>query len=211
VTDHLLAELARYGISPAGTVPRIFLAPSDRERGREWLSRAGVGEKEKAVFLHPGSGSRRKVWPLERFTALAQTLEERAGARILVILGPAEGVEARTAFEGAGPKAPVFVKGLSILDLASVLAEGRLLVGNDSGVSHLAASLGLTTVAVFGPTDPGLWAPRSERAVVVRRPIPCSPCPQERFFQCHRVDCLRGVEVDDVLKAIRGLARNHDN
>jgi heptosyltransferase III len=210
VTDHLIAELARNGIPPAGTVPRIVLAPADRVRGRAWLSRAGVGEREKAIFLHPGSGSRRKVWPLERLTAVGRVLEKRAGARILVILGPAEGAEARTVFEEAGFRSPVFVKGLSIPDLASVLAEGCLLVGNDSGVSHLAASLGLPTVAVFGPTDPRLWAPRSERAVVVRRPIPCSPCPQERLIQCHHVDCLRGVAVGDVLDAIQSLAGNGD-
>jgi ADP-heptose:LPS heptosyltransferase len=55
---------------------------------------------------------------------------------------------------------------LTLEELAGVLAGGRLCVGNDSGVSHLAAALGTPTVAVFGATDPAVWAPRGERVTI---------------------------------------------
>jgi ADP-heptose:LPS heptosyltransferase len=80
----------------------------------------------------------------------------------------------------------------------------RFFIGNDSGISHMAAALGLPTVAIFGPTDPRVWSPRGEKVVVVRKEIPCSPCPQERFFQCKNFECLKGIEISEVL---RGLER----
>jgi heptosyltransferase-2 len=54
--------------------------------------------------------------------------------------------------------------------LACWLRQARLYVGNDSGISHLAAAVGIPTVAIFGPTDPAVWAPRGAHVAVVRAP-----------------------------------------
>jgi ADP-heptose:LPS heptosyltransferase len=83
----------------------------------------------------------------------------------------------------------------------------RLFIGNDSGISHLAAALGIPTVAIFGPTDPKVWSPKGRNIAVVRQEIPCSPCPQERFFQCRHFECLKGVEMEHVLDGIRSRIR----
>ncbi len=81
----------------------------------------------------------------------------------------------------------------------------RLYIGNDSGVTHMAAALNIPTLAIFGPTDPVLWSPRGKSVVVVRREIECSPCTQERFFQCQRPECLQQLGMEEVLKGLRGL------
>jgi ADP-heptose:LPS heptosyltransferase len=80
------------------------------------------------------------------------------------------------------------VTGVSVPHLAAVLAESRGYFGNDSGVSHLAAALGVPTVAVFGPTDPAVWAPLGPEVSVVA-PRGDAPWPT----------------VDDVLIALRKL------
>jgi ADP-heptose:LPS heptosyltransferase len=69
----------------------------------------------------------------------------------------------------------------------------------------MAAALGLPTVAIFGPTDPRVWCPRGEKVVVVRKEIPCSPCPQERFFQCKNFECLKAIEINEVLKGVERM------
>ncbi|OGP69349.1 MAG: hypothetical protein A2170_01520 [Deltaproteobacteria bacterium RBG_13_53_10] len=104
-----------------------------------------------------------------------------------------------------GPLAPLFLKGLSLLELASVIDGSRLFVGNDSGITHMAAALGVSTVAIFGPSDPKVWSPRGKKVVLVRRKIACSPCSQENFFQCQNIECLKNVEVADVLAGISRL------
>ena len=104
-----------------------------------------------------------------------------------------------------GPAAPILAKGLTLLQLASVMEGCRFFIGNDSGISHLAAALGLPTVAIFGPTDQRVWSPRGEKTFVVSREVDCSPCPQERFLLCKDSGCLRGVEIGDVLEGLKKM------
>jgi ADP-heptose:LPS heptosyltransferase len=105
--------------------------------------------------------------------------------------------------KGAVP--PVLIKGLSLIGLASVIEGCRLFIGNDSGITHLAAALGVPTVAIFGPTDPKRWAPRGKHVAVVRGDLSCAPCSREKFLQCQEVECLNTVEVGDVLAALSSL------
>ena len=108
---------------------------------------------------HPGSGGTQKNWPFERFLALADILES-SGRRITWCRGPAE--EALP----LPPSADILETG-SLTDLARRMAAARAYIGNDSGITHLAAAVGCPTIAIFGPTDPAVWAPSGERVHVV--------------------------------------------
>jgi len=211
LTDHLLKELSRYGFSNSETIPKLYLNESDQIFGKNFWKGKGLTMEERSeiIVLHPGSGSKRKVWPLERFLDLVGYLRKHLYSRMLIVLGPAEGAEIRKTFERMEREmdgtAPILAKGLSLLQLASVMAECRLFIGNDSGISHMAAALGLPIVTIFGPTDQRVWSPRGKKVFVVRREIPCSPCPQERFFQCQHLECLRGIEIGEVLKGLERI------
>jgi len=207
ITDYLLKQLDLYGIRAPESHPKLYLKKSDREWARNFWEGKGMTpeERSKVIILHPGSGSKKKAWPLDRWLNLARTLQDRLGSRMLVVLGPAEGPDVRKAFETAGPNAAVLARGLTLLQLASVMEGCRFFVGNDSGITHMAAALGLPTVAIFGPTDQRVWAPRGEETIVVCRGIHCSPCPQERFFQCKDSECLKAVEVEKVLEGLEEI------
>ncbi len=207
ITDYLLKQLDQYGLSAAQPNPRLYLKKSDREWARDFWESKGVTpeERSKVIVLHPGSGSKKKAWPLDRFLSLARTLQDRLGSRMLVVLGPAEGPDVRKVFEEAGLNAPVVAKGLTLLQLASVMEGCWFYVGNDSGISHMAAALKLPTLAIFGPTDQRVWSPRGEETFVVCRGIHCSPCSQERFFQCRDSECLKAVEVGEVLEGLKEI------
>jgi ADP-heptose:LPS heptosyltransferase len=128
---------------------------------------------------------------------------------MLIVLGPAESMDVQKSFEGKdwqwGATAPILAKDLSLLGLASVMDGCRLFVGNDSGITHMAAALGLPAVAIFGPSDHKIWSPRGEKVAVVRREVSCSPCSQEKFVQCQTLECLSGIEVGDVLRGLGTL------
>ncbi len=207
IIDHLLEQFAQWGLPVTEWNPRLYLKTSDQDWGIKFWREKGLTKKEqeRMIILHPGSGSKRKVWPLERFLRLARTLQEDLNRRILIVLGPAEGAEVQKVFEEMEPEAPLCVKGLSLLQLASVMEGCRLFIGNDSGISHMAAALGLPTMALFGPTDPNVWSPRGEKVAVVRKEIPCSPCSQERFFLCKTLKCLHQIELGDVLKGLEKM------
>jgi ADP-heptose:LPS heptosyltransferase len=207
LTDHLLNQFVQYGLPASRSNPRLHLKESDREWARNfWKSkRVTLEERSRMMILHPGSGSKKKVWPLNRFLDLAHTLQDHLGSRILIVLGPAEGPDVEKAFEGMGPTAPILAKGLTLLQLASVMEGCWSFIGNDSGVSHLAAALGLPTVVIFGPTDQRVWSPRGEKTSVVHRGIPCSPCPPERFLQCKDFGCLRAIGTEEVLEGLQRI------
>jgi ADP-heptose:LPS heptosyltransferase len=201
LTEHLLRQFSQYGFRVRGSSPRLHLKESDHAWGRSFFARWGLTQEErsKVIILHPGSGSKRKVWPAERFLDLSQILRDRLDSRILIILGPAEGPEVERVFKGMDPQVFIQVEGLSLLQLASVMEGCRFFIGNDSGVSHMASALGIPTMALFGPTDPTVWSPRGEKVWVVRSRIPCSPCGRERFFQCSDSECMKEIGVEEVL------------
>jgi ADP-heptose:LPS heptosyltransferase len=211
VSEHLLRELRRYGFSISGQEPKLYVTGADQERGRNECARRGLSatERSEAIVLHPGSGSKKKVWPLDRFVDLALYLQQHLRARILVVIGPAEGKEVQKAFEGSewdgDLRAPLLLGKMSLLELASVIEGCRVFIGNDSGITHMAAALGIPTVAIFGPTDPKVWAPTGEHVVIVQKRIECSPCSREEFVRCQGSECLKGVEREDVLAGLATL------
>ena len=120
------------------------------------------------LWIHPGSGGRFKCAPPAWTKALATHLEAQ-GLSLEVILGPAE-KDLRDLF--SGPKQGTFLP----RDLAEAqrrLSKGRGFVGFDSGLSHLAASLGLPTVAIFGPTPWRYWAPFGPQVLVLVQRCSC--------------------------------------
>jgi heptosyltransferase-3 len=107
------------------------------------------------ILIFPGSGSPGKNWPADKFAELASKLSLSKRASVAVVLGPAE-TSMEPIFRGAG--VPV-LKGLDLPTVAAIARLASLFVGNDSGVSHLAAAVGAPGVVIFGPTDPARWRP----------------------------------------------------
>lgn len=207
LSDHLLKQLTRHGISFSEEIPRLYLTEEDQEWGKKFWAGKGVSQEERStlIILHPGSGSRKKLWPLKHFIDLFHHLQSKPGVKCLVTLGPAEGPEIEQAFAKLNTPNLILAKGLPLVQLASVMKGCRLFIGNDSGISHMAAALGLPTLAIFGPTDHRVWSPRGEKVEVVRKGIPCSPCAEERFFLCKDLECLNTIGVGDVLKGLERL------
>jgi hypothetical protein len=125
----------------------------------------GVERADFAV-IHPFSGSARKNWPIERFRDVAA----RLSMPVRWCAGPEEALDGAVRFE-------------NLRELACWLASARVYIGNDSGITHLAAAVGTPVVAIFGPTDPAMWAPRGERVTIV-------------------TGGLEEIPVDEVLEAV---------
>ena len=111
-----------------------------------------------AVVLAPGSGGVSKCWPKEHWLALAHRLAKQSHA-LQIVVGPVE-TERDDPRSWPWPAGAVeFIVAEQPVRLAQRLESGRVFVGNDSGTTHLAAMLGVPTVAVFVATDPTVWAP----------------------------------------------------
>ncbi|MDI6775132.1 MAG: glycosyltransferase family 9 protein [Verrucomicrobiota bacterium] len=164
--NHLLQPLAELGIEVrGGETPRLRLP----ENGGKTAQGDGYPiEAEKNRFcLHPGSGSPKKNWPAEKFAELARRIRGDKLGSPFFSLGEADNAIGE-ALARLAPDIPV-LRGLDLLDLAGVLATCAGYIGNDSGITHLAAAVGIPVVALFGPTDPQVWGPAGEN-VLAREP-----------------------------------------
>ncbi len=157
----LAGALDEAGIAHADSVPPLASTVEEDEDARRRIDALPPA----FLAIHPGSGSTAKNWPAERF---AQVAERRAGGgRWLLVEGPADAAASATL---ASRDDVLVARGWPVRVLAAALARAGLFVGNDSGVSHLAGAAGAPTIALYGPTDPGLWSPVGPRVSVVRSP-----------------------------------------
>ena len=140
----------------------IYPAEEDREFARDFLGGAGPS----VIALHPGSGSEKKNWPIERWTELGEYLFSN-GSKILVVGGEADAERLRL-LGMAWKDKPVRLSWSLALPHLAALFEGSTFVGHDSGISHIAAAVGARSVLLFGPTDPAVWAPVNESVTVLR-------------------------------------------
>ncbi len=172
-SDYYLTSLEELGL-PEGSATREVRRPLLRLRNKGFTEDRGGGQDLLGVrpflCLHPGSGSESKNWPKENFLELARATLLSLHLPCRVLLGPAE--KAQKAFWASARGASLQVmEGLSILEVCGVLQRATLYVGNDSGITHLAAALGAPVIALFGPGDPVRWAPRGDPVEILRQPI----------------------------------------
>lgn len=153
------------------------------------------------LLFHPGSGDRAKNLPLATWRAAGEILAGEVGLEPLVLAGPVEQER------GEDPTTWPWRRRAcaTLTELLDTLAGASLLLGNDSGATHLAAALGVPTVVVFGPSDPVRWRPLGPRVAVVRSRRGCAPCCGAPPVACDHRSCLDELSAATVVAAARGL------
>lgn len=164
---------------------RIQLEQELLDQGLRWLSDRNWNGRDPIIAVHPGAGSILKRWPLDRFIGLAQRLIEMQN-KILVSEGPAESGLAAQLAKSLSSKAVIQAQLHSLNALAAVMVQSSCFIGNDSGIAHLAAALGIPSIVIFGPTLPKHWAPLGPHVKVLR----------------HQSGLLESVTVADVMRHI---------
>ncbi|MBI3723092.1 hypothetical protein HY251_03935, partial [bacterium] len=160
---------AGLGRANAPAFPVLRASEADLEAARRLLSERGV--RGRFLIVHPGAGGKRKRWPAARFAEAAREARdallsrESAPTEVLVLLGPAELDGPRDPALALPGVARAVFEMPALGELLGLLSLARAFLGNDAGVAHVAAALGTPTVALFGPTDPALWAPRGRGSV----------------------------------------------
>lgn len=168
-TEVLLAPLQQLAIFDADPVPRLRIQPS-RKLESQVASVARAGESAPQLALHPGSGSERKNWPETHWAALLRRLVAQTKLRFLLVGGEAEGGR----LDRLAPLVPTdrleLARSLPLAELAERLQDCVAFLGHDSGITHLAAALGLPGVVLWGDSVEAVWRPRSDRMRLVREP-----------------------------------------
>jgi heptosyltransferase-3 len=181
-----LKPLERLAIFDADPVPRLSLN-SNPDQGRADPAMAGPGravhpessgsrrfsesraERVPTLALHPGSGSESKNWPEANWAALLQHLVRETSVNLLLIGGEAEGERLQRLSAGLPRARTEVAQNIALAELARKLQRECLgFIGHDSGISHLAAALGLPGLVLWGDAAEGIWRPPHEKVAVVK-------------------------------------------
>jgi len=166
----------------------------DRKWTEELLSGTNGGV-EGYIGIVPAAKYEAKRWPLESFSEFVKMLTEQTGYIPVMIWGPGE--EETVDYivrENPGALKPPLI---GISRLGGLIGRMDCLVGVDSGPKHLAVIQGVPTLTLFGPTDPEVWDPMTERHRVIRKDLDCAPC---SLTECPSVECMKSITVWEVFE-----------
>ena len=192
-SDRFLESIGERAGDPSAEAALIL--PADLlDQGKAFLDSRVLFDDRLLALVHPGSGSIHKCMKPKAVASILQWLDQR-GMYPLLLAGPDDYDIVQDVLTHSSTK-PFLLKDLPLSLLAGVLAHVGLYIGHDSGVTHLAALLGVRTIAVFGPTDRHRWAPRGTHVTIVTH-APCL-CPSWAAVKsCSEKVCL-DVSIDEL-------------
>ena len=153
-TEVFLKPLERLAIFDADPTPRLSLQVQPAKRN--------------LIAVHPGSGSERKNWPEAKWVELLQSLLVTTNVNLLLVGGEAEGDRLHRLAARLSAERIQLAQNLPLTELAQLLHSCRAFVGHDSGISHLAAAVGLPGLVLWSDTVEAIWRPKSARVEIVR-------------------------------------------
>lgn len=176
----------------------------DHDRAAASLLDSARGSTRPRIALHVGAGTSAKMWPLERYALLAETLRERHGATLVFVGGQADVDSIERIRARIGEPLLVAAGRLTLLETAALMKRCAAFVGNDSGPAHIAAAVGLPALVIFsGTNEPAVWRPWGEHVAWVQERPFCAPC---GLAVCNRNhECMTPITVEQVRVALTTL------
>jgi heptosyltransferase III len=156
-TAIFLKPLERLAIFDADPVPKIALSPGEELSGK-WIA------------VHPGSGSEKKNWPESHWIELLDNIVQTRSTNILLVGGEAEGDRLERIQSALPPARVQLAHNLPLSGLAVVLMQSRAFAGHDSGITHIAAAVGIPTLCLWGPTKQSIWRPLGSNVRLLNAP-----------------------------------------
>jgi len=152
------------------------------------------------ISVHLGSGSEVKNLPLSKLDRFIKVIDGLYKPKWFLITGPAESKEkrefVRKILSDIKNRAE-HLDSISLLSLLRYLKSSSLFIGNDSGISHLAAFCGLNSILCFGPTNPKIWSPPFKWVRVILSKKKCAPCMD--YHNCKEKDCMKNISLEELI------------
>lgn len=185
---------------------KLTPAPADLAAVAKFARRAG-----RRVLLHPGSRSRFRIWPAERFAAVCDQVQDELDAQVFIISGPGERAIAHEIRAKATSHVVLIDEQYTVGEFAALLSTFDLFLCHDSGPMHIAAGVGVPVVALFGSQNSTIWGPVGEKHTVLQTELPCtclpdtpSPCVRDDSYRNY---CVRKLTVHQVNTAMAKALR----
>ena len=199
-------RLADYlGCSPGESGMTLYTSPAWEQKAEELFGQLGIDPSKPVAGINPGAAfGSAKCWPLESFAAVANALSERMGMRVVVLCGPKEReIADQIAVLAGGGAVSLGRFDVPLGLLKAIVRRLSLMVTNDSGPRHFAASFGVPVVTIIGPTNPEWSDTGYEKGIQLQAKIDCGPCMLRRCPSDHR--CMKEITPEMVIEAAERL------
>lgn len=212
--DSYLEILSRLQIKIEKKNPRIFPDHHDTKFAGNFLLEHGVKKDDILLGVHPGARWDTKRWDHEKFTQVCRILIDGLNAKV-VLMGEDREEEIIRKIKSSLPAMKVIPSvGLTLGELAALIARCDCIISNDSGPMHLASALGVPVVAIFGPTHPKLgFAPLGPASVTLCADVECSPCSLHGKKKCSKESrtCMDLIKPEMVINTVEQLIRDKNS
>lgn len=171
----------------------------------DFFKRNQLETKKPLIILVPGGRWEKKRWPAEFFSKLGFLLSKELQAGIVMVGSSQE----RSLVQGIKKSMQVpsaVAIDIPLSNLVGILGKSDLVVTNDSGPMHIASAAGIPVVALFGPTNPDLTGPYTERQLVISKNMECSPCYRKRCIQ-NSFECMESITVEEVFEGVKHILK----
>ena len=199
--EYFLGLARAVGIDPQKAAYEFRVSDAGREKAAEILKEGSLKEKESFIAINAGGNWDLKRWPAENFAELGDRIYDKLNFKV-VLTGAVKDIELCKKISGLMRRKPILLCGKTDLNtLGAVFEKAKWVISNDSGPMHIAAGIGASLVALFGPTSPEITGPYGNGVcVVLHKDIGCTtPCYR---LSCNDNKCMKAITVEEVLRAI---------
>jgi predicted lipopolysaccharide heptosyltransferase III len=197
-----LAATEALGLSGLVPEPQISVSRDAKNAVKSLLQEAGVDPDKPFVCLHPGARWWFKSWPAERFGALADRIQTDTQAQALFLGSERDRGVIGDIATAMRTSCRNLVGRTRLQDLAAILSRALLMISNDNGAMHIAATMSTPVVGLFGPSDPAIWGPWGIGHRIFYKQIDCRSCFHPDCFR-GEANCMRLISLDEVWEAVR--------
>ncbi|MBI5190012.1 MAG: lipopolysaccharide heptosyltransferase II [Nitrospirae bacterium] len=202
---YYLDMLDALGIKAGYSAPKLYVGKPESEWAAGLLKSHGITSRDLIAGINPGAQyGVAKRWHPERFGQVADSLAKKDGAKVIIFGGHGDIATAGAVQASMKGQALNLAGKTTIRELMALIKNCRLFITNDTGPMHIAAALGVPTLAVFGSTDHIATAPHGNGHKVVREPVNCSPC-LKRTCPDKSYICMERVTAASVIRAAREM------
>ena len=200
-----LRLLEPLGIQATELTPTLTYTQREQDAVATFLRAQTIAPDDLLICIDPTTPVPTRRWPGEYFSALADLLSERLGARVVLLWGPGEEAQVQ-AIAAAARSRPALIPAWGLDTLAALLARVDLLVGCNSAPLHIAVSQGTPTLTIMGATRSVSWVPPAPQHRAVLAGLPCQPCEKNVCGPPLNIACLRTLTVETVFAAVQACA-----
>ncbi|HKZ21932.1 MAG TPA: glycosyltransferase family 9 protein [candidate division Zixibacteria bacterium] len=167
-----------------------------------------ISDSDFKITISPTARRRFNFWFLDRYAQVADGLMEKYSAKVILVWGPGEKEIVEKIASLMKFKPITSSETSTLLELAAILGQCDLHLGNDNGTKHIATAVGVPTVTIYGPHSPVSWTyPDSSQHKFVKKNCPCVNNERKKH-SCTKVTCLDSISVDDVQQVLNSIISN---